>query len=250
MKALLTAMVLINLPVIAMANNKVRNGDFKAGNVGFTSTLRYVAPLHNALTHSGTYTIETNPHKLGGYLPNITDLPYGHEKGMGPYLIANGSRTKNAVVWREDNIKFVAGTEYVFENFFATLSDTARPVFEAYYNLSDGEGDQFLGQWNAENAVGIWQGMEARFVPTGKKLTITIHDLTGANAGNDFALGAIEVISAAEWAKGQPHGTAQAAMFLRATSVGAVPEPATWAMILFGFVAVGGAMRKQQSVAA
>ena len=30
------------------------------------------------------------------------------------------------------------------------------------------------------------------------------------------------------------------------SSVGAVPEPATWAMMIFGFAAIGGAMRRQR----
>ncbi len=248
MKVLLAAAVLINLPVIAVAN-QVRNGDFKAGNTGFTSSLKYIAPAKDVLARAGTYTIGSNPHNFAGGLPAITDLAYGHESGMGNYLIANGSLKKNSVVWREDNIKFVAGTEYVFDNWFATLSNTNRPVFAAYYNLGNGQGDQLLGQWHAEFGVGIWQGMEARFIPTGTKLTVTIYDLTGADAGNNFALAAIRVITAAEWAKGQPRGISAAATSLSGASVGAVPEPATWAMMLVGFGAVGGALRKRQFAA-
>jgi hypothetical protein len=240
-RTFLTAVVLLVLPTVVAAN-QVRNGDFKAGNVGFTSGLRYVAPTRESLSRAGAYTIGSTPRDVARIFPIITDRAYNHESGMGKYIIANGSLKKNAIAWRQDNIKVVAGQEYVFDNWFAILSKVNRPVFEAYYDLGDGQGKQFLGKWHAERDLGIWQGMEARFIPTSTNLSIAIYNLTGANAGNNFALAAVRVITAAEWSKGQPSRSAFTAM-----SVRAVPEPATWFLMIVGLAAVGWAMRRQQS---
>jgi hypothetical protein len=69
------------------------------------------------------------------------------------------------------------------------------------------------------NANLDWQIFSQNFLATGPTTTLTFNNLTGGiNEG----------------------------IFLDAIGVAAVPEPATWAMMLLGFGAIGGAIRRQR----
>lgn len=238
LKVLLTTLA-ISITLPATAATRIKNGSFDSGNTGFTTGLKYVAPGKNTLNSSNTFSIGKDVSLFSTAFRKITDLPYGHDRGMGNYMVVNGSTKANSVVWRQSNIPFVSGNEYVFDNWFASLSNVNRPTFAVYYNLSDGQGDQFLGQWRAENDVGIWQGMEARFFPTGRNLTITIYDLVGANAGNNFVLDEVRLLTPAEWSAG--HRSSARMAFETSTA----PEPTSWAMMVIGFGLVGVARRRR-----
>lgn len=69
------------------------------------------------------------------------------------------------------------------------------------------------------------------FAPNGVSTTISITDASpaGAGAGSNLALDAVSVVD---------------------TTAGAVPEPATWALLLTGFGAVGGAARRRRAAVA
>ena len=73
------------------------------------------------------------------------------------------------------------------------------------------------------NADLDWRVFTGRFVATGPSTTISFANLTG----------------------GQNEG-----VFLDAVSLAAVPEPATWALMILGFGAIGGALRRRRATPA
>jgi hypothetical protein len=187
-------MAMCALPVSAA--ERVSNGQFEVGNVGFTTDMKYSAPTGKVPPAANSFSI--------GKVPFTEHHAFGYQaRGMGNYLIGSGSAAPRGIVWRQTGIRVVPGQEYVFDNWFAALHDDNRPNFEVYVDFNDGEGGRFLGRWAAQRKIGIWQGMEARFVPTRKTITISIKNLTGANVGNNFALDAIRVVTPAEWAVGR-----------------------------------------------
>ena len=68
--------------LLSQGVNLLTNGDFSAGNTGFTSQYTY-SPGN--LLHEGTYTVDNNPHNDSIYGASFGD----HTTGKGLMLIAN-----------------------------------------------------------------------------------------------------------------------------------------------------------------
>jgi MBG domain (YGX type) len=170
--------------LLSQVGNLLTNGDFSAGNTGFTS--QYIYSPGSLLTE-GTYTVDKNPFNDNKYGDSFGD----HTTGKGLMLIANGYPKTNIAAWQETvNIK--KNTNYSFSGWFASWGQPqdGSHVDQSPSNLrilidgvkigsdftaiaQDGQWSQFSVTWNSGAS------------DTAK---IQIIDLNTARAGNDFVL--------------------------------------------------------------
>lgn len=92
--------------------NVITNGNFSAGNTGFTSDYAFVA--NN--TTEGEYFVGTSPQAWNAALSNCTD----HTTGNGNMLLVNGSPAPNVKVWTQ-TVAVTPNTNYAFSSWIQAL---------------------------------------------------------------------------------------------------------------------------------
>lgn len=156
-------------------NNLVTNGDFSAGNAGFTSSYQYSASGLPA----GVYFVGQNPSAWNASMIGCQD----HSSGNGNMLIVNGSIEPNVNVWSQ-TINIQPNTSYAFSIWLQTLSPGSpeqlqfsindKPlddIFQASANTC--EWKQFYTIWNSGNST---------------TAVISIVNMNQVASGNDFTL--------------------------------------------------------------
>lgn len=104
----------------------VVNGDFSAGNLGFTSgyTVCNTSPClltAGAYQGAGYYAIGSNPQF---YHPSFWGC--GHTTGTDNFMIVNGNGVANVSVWCE-TITVSPNTDYVFSTWLSTMNNVGNP---------------------------------------------------------------------------------------------------------------------------
>lgn len=114
MKSLFVLAGLLVSTAAVAAPNLVPNGDFEAGNTGFTTqyTLNTVTGVPEAV-----YDVRSSPFP---YHPSWLDIG-DHTSGSGLFLIANGSPVINEIVYESQAIAIAAATQYFFEAFVVNV---------------------------------------------------------------------------------------------------------------------------------
>ena len=98
---------------LALGQNLLVNGDFEAGNSGFTSEYRFVRLDTGLLTYD-VFRKSIDSHFLG--------LSFGdHTSGKGLMFGANGGNDTNRVLWKQ-TVQIVENTAYQFSG-WATPSE-------------------------------------------------------------------------------------------------------------------------------
>ena len=162
--------------------NLVVNGDFSAGNTGFTSSYTYVSSGAGELVPESVYAIVTDP-----YPAHPAAFSFGdHTTGTGNMMAINGASTPISV-WCE-TIPVTPNTNYNFSAWVANWSNadvgTGVPVLQFQINGT------LIGSADAITAAdGVWTNFFATW-NSGVNTTasICIYDETTAADGNDFAL--------------------------------------------------------------
>jgi hypothetical protein len=193
----------------AASTNLITNGDFSGGNTAFYSSYGF-SP--NNLWPEGVYDIVTNPALDHGLFTSFGD----HTTGAGKMMGINGKGTEHAVIWGEDNISLAANTNYVFSFWMASEHPDSPAILRLNIN-----GEAVGATFNATPTTGVWNNYTAAFnsgATTNASFSLWNENL--AAQGNDFALDDI--------------------------SVAGVPEPATWAMMLTGFLGMGSILRRNR----
>lgn len=212
-KALAVLVAGLSFSSAASAANLITNGDFSAGNSGFTSQYTYVTDgVMNSLFPEGTYTVGANP---------MADHQYFVPDSGNLYLIVNGATGGDAKAVYIANGSFGAGTY----SFGARVSDVccnasfgngsnapSQLLFEISYDNFTTAGIQIAQYTTAPPDAGIFNPVNSTFTAN-QAFTFRIYDGSLAASGNDFAIDDL--------------------------SIAAVPEPSTWAMMIFGFFGVG-----------
>lgn len=213
------------MSVPASAANLVTNGDFEAGNTGFTSDYTY-SPGGNF--SPSEYTVASNPASWNGNFINAGD----HTTGSGLMFIANGSTNIGDVVWQSEVITISELTNYFFEAFVMNVFASSPPILTFTVSLDSGP-ETTLNTLSVPVQTGVWYGLSTNF-NSGASTTATLflRNAQTTFAGNDFAVDDISLDTSSIVNPG----------------AGAVPEPATWAFMILGFAAIGGAMRRQRKV--
>jgi len=156
-------------------NNLIVNGDFSAGNTGFTSAYAYTP--NN--TTEGEYFVGPNPTAWNGGTAACVD----HTTGNGNMMLINGAPTPGSNVWKE-TINVTPNTNYNFtcwaqSVFFASPAQLQfsinnvliGPVFSPGGTTCNWQ--RFFSNWNSG---------------TNATASIAIVNLNTTVGGNDFAL--------------------------------------------------------------
>ena len=217
--------------------NLIQNGDFEAGNTGFTSGYSYVAQQgYYALWGEGTYTVGANSDLYHGLWANVGN----HTPGGNNYMIINGAPSTDTVVWKSTVMNLGPGTY----NFSAYVTDICCNSFfngfDALPQLSftaasaDTTPVNFMlsSSTLSPDAPGVWYEFTGSFtLASGMTGYVSLANADGAYSGNDFGIDDITLTrSSGDNQDIRP----------------AVPEPASWAMMVGGFGLVGAALRRRQ----
>ena len=208
--AIVTACAAISALVAVPANaqNLVTNGNFSAGNTGFSS--QYTL---GGIGSPGTYVIGTNPNTVARW------AGYGdHTSGTGNMMIVNGSTSAGLLIWSQ-TISVNPNTNHFFSVWVAnaTFSPLANislivngvPVASVATPASTGIWRQGTGVWNSNNDTSA---------------VLSLVNLQTAFGGNDFTIDDIAF-----------------------SSVAVVPEPGTFCLLGFALVPVGvGLIRRRK----
>ena len=199
----------------------VVNGDFSAGNTGFTSSYGYLTPAGpGTLYPEGKYTVDTNPNNVHNLWASYGD----HTTGAGQMMIVNGATKPNVTVWAESLSGLTLATNYFFSVWVASSYPTSPAMLDFSINGSS------IGSLTASSTTGLWTQFYSTW-NSGASTTasIALVNQNTASGGNDFTLDDIAF------------GT---------TRPGGVPEPASWALMIMGVGLAGAVIRRRRASAA
>ncbi len=170
-------------------NNMVVNGDFSAGNTGFTSGYTgYITPPGGMIPER-SYMVTANTltaHTLSFPMPD-------HTTGTGMMMVINGSGTPNVTAWCQ-TVSVQPNTTYNFTAWTARFSNANAPVLQVAVNGVNLGNPVTMGP-----SMGIWETIGGIW-NSGSFTTavICITDLNTALSGNDFTLDDISLRTVCE----------------------------------------------------
>ncbi len=159
----------------APIGNLIANGNFAAGNTGFSSN--YVYTTNN--TTEGQYYVGPNAAAWNGGMASCGD----HTSGSGNMLCVNGATTANVSIYCQ-TVNVLPNTTYAFSTWLMTL--TAGNPAQLQFSIN---GSLLGSVFSATNGTCIWQQFYTTW-NSGANTTATIcivNQNTIASA-NDFAL--------------------------------------------------------------
>lgn len=210
----------------ASGQNLLVNGNFDAGNSGFTSTYQYHPT--NSVPEGGYAVVADTLHAHG----LATSFP-DHTSGKGLMLCANGSRRKSDIVWRQV-VSVTPQRSYSFSGWGATWGhyppssdiDPSPPSMLIFIN-----GTQCGGAVKAPAKNGQWQSFTALWdAGAATEAAIEIRLETTAWLGNDIALddfifAPLQSERFAAFSPGTPTTNRFTSVSLAAATTGSSPAP-------------------------
>ncbi len=159
--------------------NLVTNGDFEAGNTGFTSDYTFTAPTPPIPQER--YGIGTNPNDYNnGFMANIGD----HTSGAGNMFVADGSDDTSLDVY-ETSVNVTAGQTYAFSVWVANVHTS----FDNPSSLTFFIDGAPIGTLTADASSNDWfQFFVGWTAPATGPVIISLRNSTTGLFGNDFAL--------------------------------------------------------------
>ena len=166
-------------------NNLITNGNFSAGNSGFTSSYYFGNP---GLSPGG-YSVQTNPQTSNGAWSPCTD----HTSGSGLMMLVDGATSPGVKFWCQ-TLSVLPNTNYVFELYVASLYPVSTAIVEVEFNGTA------LGTADATSTSCEWVKFSAIWNSGGAStLTICLEDLNIEGFGNDFAVDDISLLEVCEY---------------------------------------------------
>jgi hypothetical protein len=196
----------------------VVNGDFSAGNTGFSTdyTLSALTPYFSNGAH-GIYQILpanqiSSSSAYGDWVYAPTD-PFGHPNGT--VFVADGSDTTPLkAVWSE-TVSVTPNTNYVFSFYGIEVSNLGIPA-QLQETINSTTGSTLIASHTWQNSSFSWNSGSSTTA------TLTLTDTETSGGFNDFAISNISF-------------------------TGGVPEPSTWAMMILGFAGMGFTAYRRKS---
>ncbi len=181
---LLTAALCALTRTASAAPNLVPNGDFEAGNSGFTSSYGY-SPAGNGA--EGQYTVRRNPFPWNGAFVSAAD----HTTGTGLMFVGNGSPVDGAIVWQSGSIAVAQNTTYFFEAWVMNVCcSVGYPGANSPSILDFAINGVSIGTETTDLAnAGSWEGLSNTWNSGGAtSAVLTLINRNTAAGGNDFAI--------------------------------------------------------------
>ncbi|MBX9680931.1 MAG: Ig-like domain repeat protein [Gemmataceae bacterium] len=160
---------------VAASNGElIVNGNFEAGNTGFTSTNTFSAGFG-----PGLYALTTNPQLIGG-TTSMTD----RTSGTGLMYAADGSGSPGPMTaWRQ-TVAVTPNTNYTFSIWVAEFSGFGTPA-----NFNFNFSGTTIGTMSAPTARGTWQQFTTTWNSgAATSVVIEVVDTNTSGFANDFAL--------------------------------------------------------------
>ena len=181
------AVVLLGLGTESSAADLVVNGDFSAGNSGFTSDYPYVSFINTETQFTITSAANIKSVNNWSDWTAVNTDPLG---GTGNVLLVNGATSSNVTIWQE-TVNVTPNTNYAF-NFYAVDVNAGRggdAVIQPLINGVPGASLDTNGTW--QNSSYVWNS------GTNTTATLSFVDTKTVAALNDFALDNISFKTAA-----------------------------------------------------
>lgn len=159
-----------------VGSNLIVNGDFSAGNTGFSSSYTFTNPTN---TGEAQFNVITNPQTYNGAFSTCGD----NTTGTGNMMVVNGSSIVGATVWCQ-TVAVSPNTDYLFSAWLASVYPTNPAVLQFTVN-----GVPFGANLNASGTTCVWDEFFSTWNSgANTSATICITNLNTNVAGNDFAL--------------------------------------------------------------
>jgi hypothetical protein len=204
----------------AGAAELVQNGDFSAGDTGFSSTY-FDGP---GSPYQGSYILTTNPSSLCGCFGSYGD----HTSGAGQMLYLDGAQSGDDF-WHE-TFSVVPNQNYQL-SFWGSEAGSGGPQADVVATVN---GVQVLDSgalpYTTGDTATTWHQYQTSFNSgAATSVTLRLFDSDTSYYYNDFTVDDISVTGPAR---------------------GAAPEPGTWAMMLVGFGGAGALLRSRRRLVA
>jgi hypothetical protein len=156
-----------------LGEEKVVNGDFEQGNVGFTTACAYNSNLFG----EGTYYIDNDAN-----MHHSNFVGHGHG-GTGNFMIVNGAINPETNIWTEQ-ITVMPNAYYVFSTWVCTVADGSPALLQFSVN-----GTQIGDIFTAPSQTNTWQQFYVLWYSgNSTSAAITILNQNTEGIGNDFGL--------------------------------------------------------------
>ena len=194
--------------------------------IGLLATSMMAAPAFAAVNIAGTLSVNAYNGTNNGLTINI-----GNNNGVPSFLLSNTSTVNLFTISTPESA--VNNDDYTHQPITVTFNFT---------DPSDAAGNPIAGNTSGDtslfgffqNGQVVWDGPQTFTFGNGGAFSVALSDAT-FNEGAFWGLG--------------NHGAHITGTFtLLSDSTPAVPEPATWAMMIGGFGLIGAAMRRRQKV--
>ena len=162
--------------------NLIANGNFNAGNSGFTSQYTYTNPN----SAEGQYFVGNNPQTWNAALSSCTD----HTSGTGNMLMVNGATSPDVEIWKQ-TITVTPNTNYNFSAWVQSLISSNPAQIQVSIN-----GNPIGNVSTAALATCLWSPLSVNWNSgNATSASITITNKNTQVTGNDFALDDISFAS-------------------------------------------------------
>lgn len=152
---------------------RVTNGDFEQGNMGFTSSYQYNSDLYG----EGTYYVDSD---ASWHHESFTGHGHG---GSGNFMIINGATMPGTNVWTE-TVSVQPNTNYAFSTYVCSVCAGAEAQLQFSIN-----GQQIGRVFSAPATTNTWiQFYQIWNSGNSTSATITILNQNTTGGGNDFGL--------------------------------------------------------------